>query len=511
MKKTWFVAESIPTMNYTVMLPVFAEYGRFIARQGGGDYFNEVIWIFRDSNADLCYAREDFETGINFLLKKALKNPAWPEKLNQSIFQYAKDYFNFAKKLENKDFSKSSNSRLLKIYWRLVMNYQRKSHNSGQITTWLIDAEKNLFSNHLLNLLKEKIDASRQKVNLAETFAWLTTPNRPGFLDRESREFLKIAGIFNRDKMAKKIVLVNEPARISSVLKLKRPKLEDLMRRHYKKYLWIYYTYQGPVLEPDYFYEILRGIFKTGDLKKFQVQRAGRFKEIKKQRADLFKKLKFSRAEIRFFDIAADIVYLKAFRKDCMYFGSYVTDKVSKEIARRLNLTLKQVRYFAYWEMKDALLKNKFKVDVLNQRYKFSVVYTDSFRPKIYTGKAAQKFLNNLRFEKQDLTEIKELKGLTAYPGKVKGIVKIIETADDLKKMNQGDILLSETTYPALVPAMKKAAAIVTNVGGLTCHAAIVARELKIPCVIGTKIATRVLKDGDKVEVDANEGWVRKL
>ena len=214
---------------------------------------------------------------------------------------------------------------------------------------------------------------------------------------------------------------------------------------------------------------------------------------------------------MRFFDIAADIVYLKAFRKDCIYFGSYVTDKVSKEIARRLNLTLKQVRYFAYWEMKDALLKNKFKVDVLNQRYKFSVVYTDSFRPKIYTGKAAQKFLNNLRFEKQDLTEIKELKGLTAYPGKVKGIVKIIETADDLKKMNQGDILLSETTYPALVPAMKKAAAIVTNVGGLTCHAAIVARELKIPCVIGTKIATRVLKDGDKVEVDANEGWVRKL
>ena len=82
-------------------------------------------------------------------------------------------------------------------------------------------------------------------------------------------------------------------------------------------------------------------------MKKFQVQRAGRFKEIKKQRADLFKKLKFSRAEIRFFDIAADIVYLKAFRKDCMYFGSYVTDKVSKEIARRLNLTLKQVRYFA--------------------------------------------------------------------------------------------------------------------------------------------------------------------
>ncbi|MBU1164087.1 hypothetical protein KKA15_00820 [Patescibacteria group bacterium] len=77
--------------------------------------------------------------------------------------------------------------------------------------------------------------------------------------------------------------------------------------------------------------------------------------------------------------------------------------------------------------------------------------------------------------------------------------------------MNQGDILLSETTYPALVPAMKKAGAIITNVGGLTCHAAIVSRELKIPCVVGTKIATKVFKDGDKVEVLATRGIIRKI
>ena len=58
---------------------------------------------------------------------------------------------------------------------------------------------------------------------------------------------------------------------------------------------------------------------------------------------------------------------------------------------------------------------------------------------------------------------------------------------------------------------MKKAAAIVTDDGGLTCHAAIVARELKTPCVVGTKIATKVLKDGDMVEVDANKGIVKKI
>ena len=75
--------------------------------------------------------------------------------------------------------------------------------------------------------------------------------------------------------------------------------------------------------------------------------------------------------------------------------------------------------------------------------------------------------------------------------------------------MNDGDILVSHATDPRYVSIMKKAAAIVADVGGITCHAAIVSRELNIPCVIGTKIATRVLKDGDKVEVDATNGIVK--
>jgi len=80
-----------------------------------------------------------------------------------------------------------------------------------------------------------------------------------------------------------------------------------------------------------------------------------------------------------------------------------------------------------------------------------------------------------------------------------------------MSKMKQGDILVSIATDPDIVPAMKKAAAIVTEQGGVTSHAAIVSRELKIPCVIGTKIATKVLKDGMEVEVDANKGIVTVL
>ena len=77
-----------------------------------------------------------------------------------------------------------------------------------------------------------------------------------------------------------------------------------------------------------------------------------------------------------------------------------------------------------------------------------------------------------------------------------------------MAKMKDGDILISIATTPDLIPAIKKASAIVTDVGGITCHAAIISRELGIPCVVGTKIATKIIKDGMIIDVDATHGKV---
>ena len=103
------------------------------------------------------------------------------------------------------------------------------------------------------------------------------------------------------------------------------------------------------------------------------------------------------------------------------------------------------------------------------------------------------------------------IKGNTAFPGYAKGIVRIINTQEDIKEFNQGDILVSLNTSPDLIPIIKKAGAILTNEGGIMCHAAIIAREFKIPCITGTKIATKVLKDGDIIEVNAENGTVKML
>src|SRR3989344_4216089 len=101
--------------------------------------------------------------------------------------------------------------------------------------------------------------------------------------------------------------------------------------------------------------------------------------------------------------------------------------------------------------------------------------------------------------------------GQIASKGKVVGIARIIYDPNRFHSFTEGDILVTTMTRPEFVPIMKKASAIVTNEGGIACHAAIVSRELNKPCIIGTKNATEVIRDGDEIEVDANKGIVRIL
>lgn len=110
-----------------------------------------------------------------------------------------------------------------------------------------------------------------------------------------------------------------------------------------------------------------------------------------------------------------------------------------------------------------------------------------------------------------EVDEKQHLAGSVAVEGYAKGRVVLVNRKVDVNNVASGDILVSRMTIPDFVPAMKLAAAIVTDEGGVTCHAAIIARELNKPCIIGTKIATRVLRAGDLVEVDATNGVVRVL
>ncbi len=105
-----------------------------------------------------------------------------------------------------------------------------------------------------------------------------------------------------------------------------------------------------------------------------------------------------------------------------------------------------------------------------------------------------------------------QVKGTVAVAkGIVKGKAQVIYALEEVAKFKQGSVMVTPMTVPEFIPAMKKASAVVTDEGGVTCHAAIVCRELNIPCIIGTKVATKVFKDGNEVEVNTVNGTVVKV
>jgi len=119
--------------------------------------------------------------------------------------------------------------------------------------------------------------------------------------------------------------------------------------------------------------------------------------------------------------------------------------------------------------------------------------------------------LKKYKVEQKKVKHSKLLKGIVACRGRVVGKVQILSKTKEYKfyKFKKGNILVAMTTSPRYLPAIRNAAAIVTDFGGQASHAAIISRELKKPCIVGTKTATKVLKNGQKVQVDANKGIVK--
>jgi len=128
---------------------------------------------------------------------------------------------------------------------------------------------------------------------------------------------------------------------------------------------------------------------------------------------------------------------------------------------------------------------------------------------KNITYEEAKSYRSDFRFIEESKITNSDITGQIGYKGKTTGNVRIILKKEDFSKFEEGEILVTHMTTPDFISILKKASAFVTDFGGVMSHAAIISRELKIPCIIGTKIATQVFKDGDFIEVDANNGVVR--
>lgn len=189
-------------------------------------------------------------------------------------------------------------------------------------------------------------------------------------------------------------------------------------------------------------------------------------------------------------------------RKKLNVIGSYMLFRFIDEAVRRTKIK-REIAKRAFWfEYKDIIF--------VTENFKKSAAKRETVSLVWFKNKT-----NYLEYDaiKERGTEknIKEISGTPASPGKATGKIRIVLGSGDFAKFRKGEILVTEMTRPEFVTIMHGAAAVITNEGGLTCHAAIVSRELGIPCVVGAKIATKIFKDGDEVAVDANNGTVKLI
>lgn len=178
-----------------------------------------------------------------------------------------------------------------------------------------------------------------------------------------------------------------------------------------------------------------------------------------------------------------------------------------KDIFSSLDIFNKTLEILGFAKDSSYILENEI-FDLINQLIKI-----DSRKNKehlVYLNKGEVSISEYI--ETQEKTN-QEIKGLTASKGHVKGKVKLIESIEQASSFQRGDILVTSMTTPDFLPIMEKSIAIITDEGGIMSHAAIVSREFNVPCIVGTENATKILKDGMLVEVNAlsREGFVKIL
>ena len=139
----------------------------------------------------------------------------------------------------------------------------------------------------------------------------------------------------------------------------------------------------------------------------------------------------------------------------------------------------------------------------LERRFEISTIFFNHGKDELLIGSPAVS-LDNALMKKSD----GPLRGLSAYPGRIRGIARIILDPFQRKTFNSGDILVTSMTRPEYLPLINLSSAFITDAGGRLCHAAITAREVKKPCVVGLESATKSIPDGSLIEVDADKGEV---
>ena len=419
---------------------------------------------FKEGFGDLCYIKSDFASVLRAVEKEIKKDPDFLKKfkkLYETQFKQSLGKYNKEKRGD------------AIMAFGLASDLLMYSVGVGHI----IEPISIIGTHTLKDRIAKKIKDQKELNNALNV---LTTPEQKSFSNEYDEALLKISS--EKDKGRK--------------LKL----LEATIKRFY----WIKNSYAGnrKLTKADVLEEI----------KSIKKPNKNYFRDLEKSKKKIIVKFKIDKETQ---ELAQRLLFITSWQDErklnTMKAVAELGDVVYR-IAKEFNIPVKQL-YFCMPEdvLEKRFLEKDFGKEISERKKGFVWFFNKGFKNNhaYLIGKNAEKIYKEFIFERKADTDI--LNGICASTGSAVGRASICTTLDDIKNFRQGDILIASMTRPEYLPAMKKAIAIVTDEGGITCHAAIVSRELGIPCVIGTKRATSVINKGDLIEVKADHGAVKVL
>lgn len=434
---------------------------------------------FSKNRADWYHSLEELEHTALGIINSSTKDPHISKKMVEDFYPWQEGFYKACVELDAKDLTKLTNDELLAKYNDLSEIYTNKLNSSPLIDGFALSTDALIASK-----IKSFLEKKGEDAKFVEYFATLTAPIFSSFLQEEEIALLEIAKIVRNNPAAKDI----------------------LITAHQKKYYWIRNNYvKDHVESEDKFRERLDSWANIDPDQRIDELKSLPLKH-REEKGALINKLGLPSELITLLEITDDFNAWQDERKKGTFWATHYFSLLLEEFSNRTKYSLDQLKYAFPPEMGE-VLSEKIDADDLNRRIEYCMIIWTLDNYDVTTDQA---FIDKLdRIGTGEIATVQELKGFTASRGVVKGRVKIIESAEEISKIEEGDILVAVMTRPDYLPAMQKAAGFVTDEGGITCHAAIVAREMRKPCIIGTKIATKTFKDGDMIEVDADNGVVR--
>lgn len=460
--------------------------------------------IFGWGKTDWYMLDEDNERATKLFLEKSKEDTRFTASLMEKWADDERRFYEVCSRVEGADLGSLSDDGLLGLHDELMESYIRRCTSSSIIDGFALGSD-GVIAKRIQGHLKE-IGKDSEYDRL---FSVLTAPVHLSFTNEAELSLLKVAAAIKRKPEAEG--LFRESSIDEILMRISEFDADMRVSEHQRNYFWIHNNYNDAfVLTEEYFIGEIKKLLLEGIDVEHEFDYISNHpqnnKEAKERLMDELSLPSDIRALLRY---SEDFTHWQDERKKSTFFATHYLSIVLSEIGKRTGFSLDELKQLLPFETKRAFEGSITKLELKKRKGGFFVF----FKEKEAFVTTDEKTISDMRgyFDSMHLPkkEIDTIKGLCASIGKAKGKVKVLKSAREISKIEKGDILVAVMTRPDYVVAMKKAGAIVTDEGGITCHAAIVARELRIPCVIATKFATKALKDGDVVEVDADKGEIR--